>query len=257
METILNWREEPIEVAHSKGGTLVVVNFVDNLITTGVSPWPPAEIAQKLYQSRQIRAFEGKDRKAVMQTLGYYSDLQSIHSEDAITWSVFGTLAYANVHTRRAFTKALFDLLRIPVSDIGSINVWLWRRIPHPDTLVSGGPEIDFGIQTEQVVILGEAKWLSSIGKAQGKARDKDQLILRQGFFEKYGKVIFGAALHYVVLSLSLTGGILKDKDIELEHATLHYRDTTWACVSNLEGHPLPSEIRSYLEWKRKNSRAA
>jgi hypothetical protein len=59
--------------------------------------------------------------------------------------------------------------------------------LAHPDTLVSGGPEIDFGIHTDDVFLLGEAKWRSPLGEAQGVHRDKDQLTLRREFCQKYG----------------------------------------------------------------------
>ena len=33
------------------------------------------------------------------------------------------------------------------------------RHGRHPDTLVPGGPEIDFGVQTDDLILAGEAKW--------------------------------------------------------------------------------------------------
>lgn len=81
---------------------------------------------------------------------GFYSDLQSMHSEDAITWSVFGPVAYADPSTRKLFVEDLFRQIG-PNETVGHANVWLWRRLPHPDKPVSGGPEIDFGAQTESV----------------------------------------------------------------------------------------------------------
>jgi hypothetical protein len=255
VRVIQNWMDRPIEVVSSKGGTLVVVNPFDNLVTTGVSFWPPPEIVQKLYQSRQIRAFDGHNREAVTRILGFYTDLQSLHSEDAITWSVFGTLAYADQSTKCKFVDSLLKILRITTPVTTTANIFLWRRIPHPDTLVSGGPEIDFGIQTDHVVIFGEAKWLSNIGHAQGKARDKDQIILRREFFEKYGNTIFGKASHYIVLGVSYRGGMIKSEEINLRHATLHLHDMTWESLCSIESHPVSKEIRCYLEWKEKNSR--
>lgn len=53
--------------------------------------WPPPEIVQKLNKSNHKLAFMGKIFADPKFTLGFNSDLQSIHSEDAITWSVFGT----------------------------------------------------------------------------------------------------------------------------------------------------------------------
>jgi hypothetical protein len=255
METILNWQGQPIEIARSKGGTLVVIDPFDNLVSSGVSPWPPPEIIQKFYKSRQIRAFDGVGRDEVTRTLGYYTDLQSLHSEDAITWSVFGTLAYTDQSIRCAYVTALFELLGIPPTPITNANIWLWRRIPHPDTLVSGGPEIDFGIQTENAVVFGEAKWLSEIGGRQGKAKDKNQLILREEFFVKYGRKLFGTISNYVVLGLSLHGGMVENKETNLGHAVLYHRDLTWASICGIEVRPLTNELKKYLEWKLKNSR--
>jgi hypothetical protein len=85
----------------------------DNLIRTGISSWPPPEIIQKLYKSRQSRAFEGKDLAIATSDLGYYCDLQSLHSEDAITWSVFGTIARAPQAVLEAWLKDLFRLLYV------------------------------------------------------------------------------------------------------------------------------------------------
>jgi hypothetical protein len=257
MRTILNWRGEEIEVARSRGGTLAVIDPFDNLVTTGVAPWPPPEIVQKLYKSRHGQAFDEPDHKAVTSVLGFYSDLQSLHSEDAITWSVFGTVAYADQDTRRAFTDSLLDLLGVATSTTKAASMWLWRRIPHPETQGAGGPEIDFGIQTEQVILLGEAKWLSGVGQAQGKARSKDQITLRREFFEKCGGAMFHSASHYIVLGLSLRGGMLKNEEANLGHAILRVRDLTWESVCNVENHPLSEEIRSYLTWKEENSKAA
>ncbi|MEI9477028.1 MAG: hypothetical protein WCO26_10685 [Deltaproteobacteria bacterium] len=88
-----NWNNREIEVARSEGGVLAVLNPFDNLISTGTAPWPPAEVLQKLYLSQHVKAFTGADLEKAKRSLGYYCDLQSIHSEDAITWSVFGTVA--------------------------------------------------------------------------------------------------------------------------------------------------------------------
>lgn len=257
MLTIPNWRGQSIKVASSKGGTLAVVNPKDNLITSGITLWPPPEIVQKLYQSRHEDAFAETDLEAVKSALGFYSDLQSLNSEDAITWSVFGTLAYADNSTKCAFVTALFDLLSIPISPVADANIWLWRRIPHPQTLDSGGPEIDFGIETEQAILFGEAKWLSGVGQAQGKTGEKDQISLRREFFEKYGKAIFGSLSHYIVFVVSLYGNVLKANDVNLGDATLHFRDATWDSICNITSHPAHDELVRYLEWKKRNSKKA
>jgi hypothetical protein len=69
----------------------------------------------------------------VTKTLGFYSDLQSLESEDAITWSVFGPVAYAPPHLRSSFAAGLLKLIGVPSGPVSMANVWLWRRLPHPE----------------------------------------------------------------------------------------------------------------------------
>lgn len=235
-----------IPVARSKGGVKAVAHPFDNLIRTGIAAWPPPEIVQKLYKSRQSRAFEGKDLEFATSGLGYYCDLQSLHSEDAMTWSVFGTIARAPHNILKTWLKDLFRLIDLPDSDSDNAEIFLWRRIPHPDTLVSGGPEIDVGITTSNTVILVEAKWLSGVGTAQGKARDKDQIQLRGEFLAKYGAVIFPEQPHKVVLGVSLLPSAFKDTTPEGDS----YRTTLLPSLYDRPSHPLTEELSLHIKWK-------
>jgi hypothetical protein len=254
MREITDWRGRQIRVARSSGGVTAVANPWDNLIATGIRPWPPPEIIQKIYQSRQVRAFRDVEQSTATEELGFYSDLQSLHSEDAITWSVFGPVIYAPASVRAAFVRELLALIDIDASE--KAHVWLWRRLPHPDTLVPGGPEIDFGIQTEDVFLLGEAKWRSAIGRAQGVNRDKDQLVLRREFCEKYGRKLLPNVRRFVVLGVSWKGGLVPRADTEAEGVMLHSRDVTWEAVVGLGSHPCADELRGYLRWKIENTKA-
>ena len=181
--------------------------------------------------------------------LGFYSDLQSLHSEDAITWSVFGPGVYASPATRVAFVQELLALIDVHAS-ANNAHVWLWRRLPHPDTLVPGGPEIDFGIQTDDAFLLGEAKWRSSVGAAQGVNRDKDQLTLRREFCQKYGPRLLAGVQHFVVLGISWKGGMVPRADVQEGGVGLHVRDTTWDAVVQIASHPCAEEPIRYLRWK-------
>jgi len=248
---MLDWNGRAVPVAHSKGGVKAVSHPYDNLVRTGIANWPPPEIVQKLYKSMQSRAFDGKDLDVATSGLGYYCDLQSLHSEDAITWSVFGTIARAPQDILETWLRNLFRLIDLPDANTDNAEISLWRRIPHPDTLVPGGPEIDVGITTSNTVILGEAKWLSGIGAAQGKARDKDQIQLRGEFLAKYGAGIFPDRPHKVVLGISLLPNAFKDttpKGVSL-------RTTSWQHLSALLSHPLVDELTRYVGWKMINSK--
>ena len=127
MNTIPDWSGREIECGRSKGGVIAVSHPFENLIRTGIKPWPPAEIVQKMYKSRAERAFVGGDHEVVTKKLEYYCDLQSMHSEDAITWNVFGPLKYAESEARRKFTGDLFGLLGLELESDTEIGIWLWR----------------------------------------------------------------------------------------------------------------------------------
>lgn len=67
---MLDWNGRAIPAARSKGGVKAVAHPFDNLIRTGIAAWPPPEIVQKLYKSRQSRAFEGKDLEIATSGMG-------------------------------------------------------------------------------------------------------------------------------------------------------------------------------------------
>ena len=246
-----NWNQQEVEVLRSKGGVIALADPFDNLITTGVEPWPPSEVVQKLYKSRQIRAF-AEDQKEILQKYkGYYSDLQSIHSEDAITWSVFGTVAHSTVGIRNKFISELFQLLGIKAEPIESSEIFLWRRIPHPDTLVSGGPEIDFGILTKDTLLLGEAKWKSSLGTAQGKNKDKNQIQLRVEFLQKYANKLYPGVTQFLVLGVGINNDVTENYSDEAVKCI----GSTWQDICSLGSHPNHNELLKYLAWKTENTK--
>ena len=164
MRTLRDWRGNDVTLAESAGGVLAFHDALAGLLRGEVPVWPPPEITQKLYASRQQRAYRDNDLEAVVQHLGYYCDLQSLHSEDAITWSVFGPIAYATEATRLEYCASLFQLIEPSLPQPSAGTICLWRRVPHPDTSGSGGPEVDVLIQTPEVVVVGEAKWMSAVG---------------------------------------------------------------------------------------------
>jgi hypothetical protein len=252
MRVIRNWRDEDIPVAMSTGGVIATVDPWHNVVRTGVSPWPPPELIQKLYQSRHSQAFAGEVHVA-RSVSGFYSDLQSVHSEDAITWSAFGPVIYADSSVRSRFAAQLLEMIGIP-GQVEPATLWLWRRLPHPDSLVPGGPEIDFGLQTETVFLLGEAKWRSAVGEGQGVDRSKNQITLRQEFCSKYGQRLLRGVRDFVVLGVSQSGGMLQRSDGTTEGVDLHTRDVTWQQLAGLHAHPCGTELKSYLLWKSRHS---
>ncbi len=246
-----DWNGKDVQVAYSKGGKVPVLSDpFNNLIRTGMPNWPPIEIVQKLYKGNDNN-FASDDKQKCTDSLGYYCDLQSIHSEDAITWSVFGTISYAGKAIKEQWVSELFKAINLPaVASTDNAEIFLWRRIPHPDTLVSGGPEIDVGIITSDTVILCEAKWTSSVGQHQGKSGTKDQIQLRGEFLEKYGKKIFRNKRHFCVLGITINDNGVTNTVPE----SVIFKSITWEKLCSAKSHSLSEEVYRYYNWKLNNS---
>jgi len=197
---IPHWQQaRTIAVAESKGGVLVAIRPDDNLIRK-CDPWPTPELLQKFYASSRFVGKTEDDTSAATSTLGHYSDIQSLNSGDAITWSIFGNLAYAQASARLEVLNSI--LTSIGASTIDDPPVcWLWRRLPHPEKpSSSGGPEIDFGFISRTTLVLGEAKWNSALGVGQGIARDRSQLFLRALYCDGQARKALPMVTNFIVL---------------------------------------------------------
>jgi hypothetical protein len=242
--TIQDWHGKDIEIARGKGGKLSVCDYRDYIIIPEDAPWPHPDIVKKLYRSDQNQVFRESERLRLSSVLGFCCDLQSLRSEDAITWSVFGTLHYFAPSQQCLFLNSILNLLGI-TAKVGKCAIQLWPRIAHPDTLVSGGPELDALLIGDHAVIFVEGKWSSETVKSQGKNKEKSQLQLRREFLELYGPRIFPGIHETIILVIDNLPGKIQS------HESLCYH-LTWEQICNINTHPLHSEITSYYYWKKK-----
>jgi hypothetical protein len=254
-QIISDWNGRSVAIAISRRGVRATIDPYDNMIRTGVAPWPPPEVVQKAYGSEAIHAFAPEDADALTSRLNHYSDLQSLHSEDAVTWSAFGPIVYAPKTTQRAFAMQLLALLRIEPVSGADPRWWLWRRIPHPDKPVSGGPEVDLGLQLGDLTVFGEAKWGSDVGTGQGVSGTKDQITLRREWCESLGRRVYDSGQRFVVLGISRSGDMLAGRRAECATASVGYADISWEMLASLSAHPLRDEFKRYLAWKNQHTR--
>ncbi|MBT3273582.1 MAG: hypothetical protein HN368_10520 [Spirochaetales bacterium] len=250
---IKNWNGDEIEVAESRGGVIATSHPFDNVVSTGVRPWPPIELIQKCVQSRHEKGFSEENARICIAGLGYYSDLQSLHSEDALTWSVFGTISRADIAIRAKWVLAFFDLLSLECTPSENTEVALWRRIPHPEKPIgeSNGPELDFAIFTDAASVFGEAKWRAKVATNQGVSGKKSQMELREEFFDRYVHSIYPDITHQDVV------GVCWKKEMLYSTAGHENRNpvATWDDVCSLKEHPNCDELIRYLSWKKDHSK--
>jgi hypothetical protein len=86
---------------------------LENIAAASVERIAP-ELLQKFYASTRFIGRTPDDDRLARERLGYYCDLQSLNSEDAVTWSFFGTLAYMPAEDRQRVCSGLFERLDLP-----------------------------------------------------------------------------------------------------------------------------------------------
>ena len=250
MRVIENWSGSgQVEVAESRGGVLATIDPFAGLLRVDTVPWPPPEVLQKLYASDRWRGKTPEDDESVRTVLGHYTDLQSLNSEDAITWSFFGPLIYGSEPERQHFAINLLSRLDCPKPR--RVAIWLWRRVPHPEKPASnGGPEIDFCTQSDEVVIVGEAKWHSSVSKGQGTLKNRTQQDLRVAFCKGLGSRAFGDTHRWVVL------GVGRGRDVLLPSSgdAVETTNLSWHDLIPLMPDQLAAPLQRYVAWKDRYS---
>lgn len=251
-----DWNDQRITALSTKAdgaGTWIVLDYAENLIRTDIEPWPPPAVVQKLYRSDRLGRAKPEIQNKAKAKLGFYCDLQSLHSEDAITWSFFGPLAAAGPRAGAAFLNWLCDRLDLSWTDNQTCSIDLWRRVVHPKTLVSSGPELDFMLYGDQCVIFGEAKWFSSEGR-HGPGPEDTQMHYRRRVLDERGPGIYGGCGRALV-------GVALDQGIEDEVpgpvGGVETRATLWREMGEYEEHHCAAEFRRYYEWKLEHMSAA
>ncbi len=254
MRTVLDWNGNEVSLAESKGGVLAFADPFTGLLLGGTNEDHHTEINRKLSKSGHQKAFQDKDLDAVVEKLGHYCNLQSVNSEDAITWNVFGPLIYAPAAVRAEFCACLFHLLEAQLDPPKSAKIYLWHRVLHPDTSGPGGPEFDFLIETPKVVIVGEAKWKSSVDAYQGKNKDKSQVMLRKEYLEKHGRRIYPTVTTFVVLGVHLNEAVVQTEEYRVDDFEILLRNIPWGNLCSITPHPAEEELPKYFQWKKNHS---
>lgn len=240
-----DWNDRTIRAVQSRGGVWAFVDYADGLVRPRDCNWPPPELVQKLFRSDKHQYFYPEDQPSLQQTIGYYTDLQSAHSEDAMVWSYFGPIAYGTQESREEWVHWLLARMNCD-SFAHNCCVSLWRRVPHPDNYTPGGPEIDVLIHADHVTVFVEAKWRSGESRWQGLDGRAGQIELRSRFLQSVGARIYnGRKLILASLTLDDPGALLLRADGVQSTAML------WKELVQSPAHPLGDEIKRYYDWKR------
>ena len=153
--TIERWDGREMHGVRSRGSSVfAALDWRDLVLATG----SPIE-AKAVLPSKQLRSFSSEAQRYLTQCDGRYCDLQSINSEDTVTWSVFGVCPVE---------LWAGDLLNLAFGQMKRPSNWtvrFWARLSHPETGVTGhGPEADLTLEADGDWFFAiEAKWRNDI----------------------------------------------------------------------------------------------
>jgi hypothetical protein len=207
-------------------------------LNKGLQPLVPIKIwvcyflkDTKIVKSNHLKDFDEMFHKPLTAEFGFYTDLLSIKSEDAITWSLFGYISYMEQNVIDSFYNEF--LSKLDFQKDSNCIIKLWQRLPHPQTFVSGGPEVDVILMGNKYCILIECKWSSGIGKNQGVDKNLDQIQIRNMWKDGIGKRIYPN--HNIVVVFVANH---KHPDI---------KSITWEELSTFDSLPHKDDFRQYL----------
>ncbi len=252
---VKDWNGNDVAVRRSRGGVLTFERWEDNVLRGDLNPWPPEQLLKQVrgYVGHRDH-FDAEDADALAADLGRISKIQSINSEDAVTFSWFGTLAGAAADKRRAAVQWLYDRIGIDATAKDPV-IDQWSRVFHPHAPGSAnGPELDARIDDpDAALIYVEAKWRAAIGTGKGKAagiRD-DQIVLRRNSMRADPALEVDQRL-FVVLGVSEHKPDLAAW-VEPEGPARPVRVAwlTWNDLSACAAHPLAEEFSRFIAWKR------
>ena len=255
-EVIEGWRGQKIAGARSRGAAVfAAVDWREMVLdSAGDIETKAADVA-----GRAAAWFAPEAFTLLTSVSGRYSNVQSINSEDTVTWAAFGPRASARA------VGAIVDLAFGAQSRPEQWSRLFWERSTHPHTQkTTGGPEPDVTLCAENgwcYVI--EAKWAADLDDKQGKDGDMTQLEMRadvarrlatepskRGVLviapgpERYPAVKRGTFAKY----FAVDGNRYVPRDAA---RALEARVLTWEqIVDVLARTDGPSELIDYLKWR-------
>lgn len=259
MAVIESWNGSPVSVRRSRGGVVTFECWQDNVLRLGDAPWPPELLKQVTGYRARREHFDPDDADALGAELGgTISRYQSLNSEDAVTWSWFGTLAGAPGDTRRAAIQWLYDRVGLDAT-AADPAIDQWMRVFHPNAPGSPrGPELDARITDQTALVYVEAKWNADIGTGRGKDAGvpDDQIVLRRDSL-RTDPALADDERALAVLGVSeIEPDLAKWHEPAGEQRPVTIAWLTWDELAACAAHPLADEFASYLAWKRKHAGA-
>lgn len=253
----LDGRLVPVRSSRGREAVLYFERWEDNVLPPpSGETWPPQVLRQVNAYVAHKSWFSAPDADALAARLGRISKFQSINSEDAVTWSWFGTLGLEPPSARRRALAWLYERIGLDVTASERATIDQWRRVVHPNALHSArGPEVDALIDDPRsALIYVEAKWNAGVGTGKGAApgaRD-DQIVLRRDAL-RIDPTRTDDDRELVVLCIANRPIDLRlyDERPQAARWPVKVASLTWDELASCSAHPRHGDFAHYLDWKR------
>jgi hypothetical protein len=258
VSSIRDWNDVPLAVRFSRGASRVpyVEGWRRNVVGLQNGQAHPDWLERQVRTYTARRGwFDDADADALSAELGRISKFQSLRSEDALTWSWFGTLTMVSAERRQEVIQWMYDALDLRLHASRDVQLRQWERVMHPNARSPNGPEIDAIIDDPgAALIYVEAKWRADLGTGRGASIDKpdDQIVLRRDSMRK-DPALRGDERTLVVLGVTpVDTGVdaYAERDPSLRPVSVHW--LTWQSLATCSAHPHAVELQRYLDWRDK-----
>ena len=223
-------------------------DFSDNLIRDERLPAASASRAEAVREPA-FAAFDEEELAGCEKRLGFYSDLQSLNSEDAITWSYFGSFLAETPAAARRLPNWLLEEVGLgePAgSERCGDRLWRRTRTPTDRPRRAARSSTSSSTATGRRLLRGEVAFEGSdepgsTGRSAASAqarlprRDRSARLRRPGLRRLAGS------------SLDEPYSAVEPPDAH----GVHTASVTWDRLAGYDRHPAGEEFSRYLAWKR------
>lgn len=248
-----DWNGKEIEVCYSANTQIfATLHPNQNIVSMRDNAFQSPELKRKYAISCEDSNF-GKSSILSNRnwSLGYYCELQSILSPQAIAWSVFGSISHATSIVQRNWMMDFFSSINLEEPDVNDAQFFFWRKLLDAKKATKPSPEIDIMITTPNSLNMVLCYWNINASNTQTNLIKERILELDECLYEMNPSHLANErTLNLIVIDQNTH---LQEADLQnqLNHK---FSTTTWQTICNFKSHPSYREIQRYYDWKSKHS---
>ena len=251
---ISDWNEKAIEACYNlESGLFATLHPNQNIVCKAQNAGQSSELKRKFTQRGKDPNFS---KEACLSntnwSLGYYCDLQSIESAQAIAWSTFGLVSDSTSLIKYNWMLDFFKCLDLAGASADDAQFFFWRKLPSATKPSNLCPECDVMIATQNTLTVILCYW-NNIQTESNANLIKEQIKKIDAFLFDEQKFNSTTERTFNILLVDQSTDIQKE-DLQAD-LNYNFSTTTWNTLCGFKSHPLCEEIQRYYQWKCKHTK--